>query len=116
MDLKLKDGCYVVSNAGGFATVNGYEELAQRISMKLAARRGGFALLPEFGSRLYLLGNTRVSEWEATARQYVAEALADEDYLELESLSVSGVQEGSIRITTEFTYRGDRHLQMTTTI
>lgn len=84
--------------------------------MKLAARRGGFALLPEFGSRLYLLGNTRVSERETAARQYVAEALAEEEHLVLESISVSGLAEGSIRIDTAFTYKGDRHLYMTTTI
>ena len=84
--------------------------------MKLAARRGGFALLPEFGSRLYLLGTVRASERETAARQYVAEALADEENLVLDRLSVSGLEEGSIRIDTEFTWQGDRHLHMTTTI
>ncbi|MGI6014586.1 MAG: hypothetical protein ACOX7K_10005 [Oscillospiraceae bacterium] len=105
----------MVSSTGGFVTVNGYEELAQRIAMKLTARRGGFALLPEFGSRLYLLGNTKVSERVTAARQYVAEALSDEENLVLEQISVSEITEGTIRIDTEFTYEGDR-LYVTTTI
>ena len=105
----------MVSNAGGFVTVNGYEELAQRVSMKLTARRGGFVLLPEFGSRLYLLHNTKVSERVTAARQYVAEALSDEEDLILEHLSISEITQGNIRIDTEFTYNGD-HLHMTTTI
>lgn len=84
--------------------------------MKLAARRGGFALLPAFGSRLYQLGSVRVSERETAARQYVAEALAEEENLVLDNLSVSGIAEGVIRIDTEFTYQGDRRLYMTTTI
>lgn len=113
--MKLKDGCYVVSSIGGVATVSGNEELAQRIAMKLTARRGGFALLPEFGSKLYLLGKTKASERVTVARQYVTEALSDEENLVLEHLAVSEVAGDTIQLDTEFTYNGDR-LYVTTTI
>ena len=58
--------------------MSGTEELAQRAMMRLAARRGGFYLLPEYGSRLYTLCRLKPSERSAAARQYVVEALSPE--------------------------------------
>ena len=53
MELKLIDGDYAADASGGLATVSGIEELAQRVLMKLTARRGSFPLMPDYGSRLY---------------------------------------------------------------
>ena len=78
MELKLIEGEYAASG-GRLETVSGAEETAQRIMMKLCARRGGFAPMPDYGSRLYTLGQTHASGLEAAARQYIAEALRGEN-------------------------------------
>lgn len=102
MELKLVNGKYSASKLGGFETVGGDEELIQRIEMKLCARRGGFALMPEYGSRLYLLANMHASQREASARQYIAEALADEPGVRLEALDIACVGEDGLHLTMEF--------------
>lgn len=53
------------ASAGGVETVSGAEETAVRITMKLTARRGGFPLLPDYGSRLYQLAQVKPSERES---------------------------------------------------
>ena len=55
MALLLKDGDYVVDERGGLRTVEGAQDLLQRVLFRLQARRGSFPFLPELGSRLYLL-------------------------------------------------------------
>jgi len=74
----LKEGDYVPDGEGGLRRVAGGEELLQRVVFKLTARRGKFPLLPELGSRLYLLTREKPGRRRALAEQYVAEALADE--------------------------------------
>lgn len=101
-ELKLQNGKYAASRYGGFETVCGNEELAQRVEMKLCARRGGFALMPEFGSRLYLLPKVQPSQREAAARQYIAEALAGETGLRLESLELYPAGEDGVRLSMVF--------------
>ena len=54
---------------------------------KLSVRRGSFALAPELGSKLHLLWREKGESRATAAKQYVAEALADE-----EGLSVMGVE------------------------
>lgn len=83
MALMLRDGDYVRDELGGLRTVEGAEELLQRVLFKLSARRGGFPLLPEVGSQLYRLSGVKPGQRSALARQYVAEALADEAELEI---------------------------------
>ena len=75
MELKIKDRDYVADGAGGLVRVSGWDELLERVLFKLSVRRGSFALAPELGSKL------------TAAKQYVAEALADE-----EGLSVTGME------------------------
>lgn len=104
-ELRLKNGKYTARAGGGVETVQGAEELAQRVEMKLTARRGGFALAPEFGSRLYMLPGMHVSQREAAARQYIAEALADEDGLALELLEMRG-EADMLELHLEFSYAG----------
>ena len=68
MELKIKDRDYVADGAGGLVRVSGWDELLERVLFKLSVRRGSFARA-------------------TAAKQYVAEALADE-----EGLSVTGVE------------------------
>lgn len=75
MHLKLRNGDYVADGAGGFARTEGDERILEHALFQLSARRGGFSLLPEVGSRLYLLPREKPSEQEALARAYVQEAL-----------------------------------------
>lgn len=89
MEMKITDGRYVPAEQLGFKTVDGTQELAQRIIMKLTAKRGQFLPLPEYGSRLYLLPTVKPSQRETVLRQYVAEALSDESGVELETLELS---------------------------
>ena len=113
MALRLKNGDYVKTVYHDLEEISGAEETAQRIMMRLKARRGGFALLPEYGSRLYTLPGRRPGERLSCARQYVAEALKDENVL-LEELAVN---EGDGKISVELGLRcGGQQLTLTTEI
>lgn len=105
MELLIRDGDYVPDGRGGLRRAQGTEELLQRVLFKLSARRGSFPLLPELGSRLYLLTREKPSAWAGMARQYAAEALQGEE------LTVAGVsavpREGGIELTVELEYRGE---------
>ena len=89
MELMVRGGDYLPDGRGGFRRAEGDDELLQRVLWKLSVRRGSFPFLPELGSRLYLLGREKPSLRQALARQYAAEALADE-----EGLSVTGAELG----------------------
>ena len=82
MELFLDRGDYLPDGKGGFVRATGGKELLQRVLFKLTARRGSFPLIPELGSRLYLLPREKKSRWAVLGGQYVAEALADE-YLDM---------------------------------
>ena len=113
MELKLVNGKYCADGANGLASVSGKEELAQRIAMKLTARRGAFPLMPDFGSRLYLLGRTKKTEREIAARQYIAEALNGENIV-LSNLNME-YEGDKIRMDITFEDGGDR-LQIDVTV
>lgn len=87
MELKIRDRDYVSDGAGGLERVSGRDELLQRVLFRLSVRRGSFALAPELGSRLHLLWREKPESRAAAAKQYAAEALADE-----EGLTVTGVE------------------------
>lgn len=106
MELKLSEGRYVVAS-NGLETVDGYEELAQRIMMKLTAHRGKFWPKPDYGSRLYMLINgERPSNRENAVRQYVAEALSDEPDVRLKEVSIKNTASDAIFIHLTFTCTG----------
>lgn len=108
MELKVRDGDYLPDGQGGFQRAEGTEELLQRVMWKLCVRRGSFPLLPQLGSRLYLLLGEKSANREALARQYVAEALAGERDLE-----VAGVQlDGAGHLQADLLWRG-RSLSVT---
>ncbi len=105
MELKLENGDYI-SSGGGVKTVSGAEELAQRLTMKLTARRGKFWPMADYGSRLYtLLSGVMPADRETAIREFVAEALADEDNVSLESIDMR-IEGEVLRLGLSFNCRG----------
>ena len=86
MERTLIDGDYVPDGAGGLKENDGAEEVLARVLFRLTARRGSFPFLPEFGSRLCLLGAVAPLARETAAERYVTEALAPEAALKVESV------------------------------
>ena len=76
---KLRDGDYCPQEGGGFIRAEGVEALLERVLFKLQVRRGSFPLMPQLGSRLYLLPRAKASAREALGASYAAEALAGEE-------------------------------------
>lgn len=79
MERVLKNGDYIPDGAGGLLCVGGGEEALARALFRLTARRGALPFLPKLGSRLYELSREKPSVRPALAKQYVAEALGEED-------------------------------------
>ena len=79
MEARIRNGDYLPDGQGGFLRAEGGEALLQRALLRLTARRGRFPFLPDFGSRLYLLGMVAPTVRELAAERYVTEALAMED-------------------------------------
>jgi hypothetical protein len=115
MEARFLDGDYVPDGWGGFETVTDEAETVQRILFKLTVRRGEFPLLPELGSRLWMLGQEKPSERVAAAHQYIAEALADEN-LVTESVTVTETQPGEFNITAVFRQDDDETVTVTAQI
>ena len=82
-----KKGEDVLVVRGGLVRVSGWDELLERVLFKLSVRCGSFALVPELGSKLHLLWREKGESRATAAKQYVAEALADE-----KGLSVTGME------------------------
>lgn len=108
MELQLKNGDYVPNGAGGLRRVMGSEELLQRVLFKLTARRGGFPFWEELGSRLWQLGQMPAAQRQSAAKQYVAEALADESGLRVEDVELTAEDGGAAALTAELSYGGER--------
>ncbi len=81
---QLRDGDYRPDGSGGFAHSEGAEGVLERVLFLLTARRGSFPLLPQVGSRLYLLLGEKPSARGALGASYAAEALAGEEDLVVE--------------------------------
>ena len=105
MELKIRDRDYVSDGAGGLERVSGRDELLQRALFRLSVRRGSFVLAPELGSRLHLLWREKPESRAAAAKQYIAEALADEPGLTLEDVTV---REGKDVLEVELALRSGR--------
>lgn len=97
MELWLRDGDYVADGAGGFVHASGEEALLQRVLFRLCARRGAFPMLPELGSRLWLLGREKKSGRLAAAREYVEEALREEN-VGVEQVTLQDGGEGRVLV------------------
>lgn len=106
MELLIQDGDYRPDGRGGLHRAEGRRELLQRVLWKLSARRGQFPFLPQLGSRLYTLTREKPSAWAILARQYAAEALADE--AELTVTGVETLREGErLALTVRLEWRGE---------
>ena len=85
----LRNGDYVPDETGGFKKAEGTDELLERAVFKLRARRGQFPLMPNLGSRLYLLSREAPAARRSAAEQYVREALRDETQLQITTVSLT---------------------------
>jgi len=100
MELMIRDGDYLPDGQGGYRRAQGGEELLQRVLWRLSIPRGSFPFLPQLGSELYRLGRSSPSQREGLARQYVAQALADEP-----NLTVTGVtleEDGTMEVALDW--------------
>ena len=79
MELKLKNRDYCPDGAGGLERGEGAQAVLARVLFRLTARRGALPFLPELGSRLHEVLREKPSARLAAARQYVAQALEQED-------------------------------------
>ena len=91
---------------GSVASVSGDSALLEDVLFRLTAKRGGFDLLPEFGSRMYLLCRERPSSRSAMARQYAMEALAD--LRDVEVIGATVTQQGErLQVQVELARKGE---------
>lgn len=105
MSVLLENRDYVPDGAGSVASVRDGAAVLSEALFRLTARKGGFALLPELGSELYLLRNERPSRRAALARQYAAQALDGLEDVAVADASVSE-GEGRLRIRVELIWQG----------
>lgn len=105
MEPKILNGDYVPDGMGGVVRCAGADALLERILYRLTARRGQFPLLPDLGSRLYLLAREPASQRLSAARQYAAEAL-EREAVTLSDVALAPAGEGRIQITILLDYQG----------
>lgn len=106
MELELKNGDYVADGVGGLRRVGGREALLQRVLFRLTARRGSFPFWQTLGSRLWELGRVPAPERRSAARQYVAEALAEEP-VTVEDVDLEQGTAGAAAVTVRLRYQGE---------
>ena len=99
MELMVRGGDYLPDGRGGFRRAEGDDELLQRVLWKLSIRRGCFPPLPGLGSQLYRLAGAQPARRGALARQYVTEALAEEESLLVDDVILSGTGTLQVRLT-----------------
>lgn len=105
MELELHNGDYVRAGGGGLRRVAGQEALLQRALFRLTARRGTFPFWETLGSQLWQLGRLPSGTRLSAARQYVAEALAEERDLTVENVFLSEY-DGRGYLTVDLTWEG----------
>ena len=106
MELELRNGDYIADGVGGLRRVGGREALLQRVLFRLTARRGAFPFRETLGSRLWQLGRVPAPERRAAARQYVAEALAEEP-VTVEDVELEQGRDGTAAVTVRLRYEGE---------
>lgn len=100
---KLREGDYCPEGGGTFAQAEGAEALLERVMFKLQVRRGSFPLMPDLGSRLYLLPRAKASARAALGTGYAAEALAGEEV----TVTRTEWEEESRRLTVFLRWQGE---------
>lgn len=108
MELKIQNGDYVLSDSHGtLVHLEGAEALLQRVLLRLTAHRGAFPFLDSFGSNLWMLGKVPPAKRQAAAEQDVAEALAAEEDLHVENVSLQEGEDGTQRLSVQMDYSGE---------
>ena len=115
MELKIRNGDYVLSDSGAAETVEGSAELVQRVLYKLTARREGFPFIPELGSELYRLGRLSAHGRKSAAEQYVRQALSDEKDLEITDVALEDAGDSLYRLSVQLQYHG-RNIDLSLTV
>ena len=105
MEIRIQNGDYIPDGLGGVVRCQGADALLERVLFRLTARRGGLPLLPRLGSRLYLLPREPAPQRLSAARQYVAEALAEEP-VAITDVILTPEGQGRIRIQVLLEYQG----------
>lgn len=105
MEARIHNGDYIPDGLGGVVRCQGTDALLERVLFRLTAHRGGLPPLPQLGSRLYLLSREPISQRLSAARQYVAEALAEED-VSITDVILTPEKQGRIGIQVLLEYEG----------
>ncbi len=105
MEARIANGDYIPDGLGGIVRCQGADALLERVLFRLTARRGQFPMLPQLGSRLYLLAREPAAQRLSAARQYVAEALEAEE-VTITDVLLTPAGEGRIDIAVLLDYRG----------
>lgn len=105
MEARIHDGDYIPDGLGGVVRCQGADALLERVLFRLTARRGGLPPLPRLGSRLYLLAREPAAQRLSAARQYVAEALAEEP-VSVTDVTLSPESPDRIRMKVSLDYEG----------
>ena len=105
MELRIQNGDYIPDGLGGVVRCRGADALLERVLFRLTAHRGGFPLLPQLGSRLYLLSREPAAQRLSAARQYVAEALSEEA-VTVTDVAVAPEGQGHMQLTVQLEYQG----------
>ena len=113
-ELKLKHGDYVPNGAGGMERGEGVQEVLNRVLFRLTARQGALPFLPGLGSELHRLPREKPSARLAAARQYVAQALAEETQVRVTDVSLTDM-DGAVRVTVFLMWQG-QELSVSTTV
>ena len=105
MEARIHNGDYIPDGLGGVVRCQGADALLERVLFRLTAHRGGLPPLPRLGSRLYLLSREPATQQLSAARQYVAEALAEET-VTVTDVILTPEERGFIRIQVLLEYEG----------
>ena len=99
MELELKNRDYIPDGSGGLVRGEGRREVLARVLFRLTARRGALPFLPDLGSRLHEVLREKPSARLAAARQYVAQALEQED-VNITDVTLTDIEEGAKLVVT----------------
>lgn len=111
MELKLKNRDYCPNGSGGLEQAEGAQAVLARVLFRLTARRGALPFLPELGSRLHEVLREKPAARLAAARQYVAQALEQED-VEVTDVTLTDTEDGA-ELVVSLLWQGER-LSVTT--
>ena len=98
MEPRIQNGDYIPDGLGGVVRSQGADALLERVLFRLTARRGGLPPLPQ-------LGRDPAAQRLSAARQYVAEALAEEA-VTVTDIALAPAEQDRTRLTVQLEYQG----------